>query len=70
MADKETEALVNRLLDVVKAKNNLGNEHALARHLDRPQIYISRWRRGEYGEVALETLAPLFVRYAPDLQAA
>lgn len=64
----ETTTLINRLLDAVKTKNNLGNEYALALHLGKPQIYLIRWRKGEYGEAALKTLAPLLVEYAPDLQ--
>ena len=59
MAILETTNLINRLLDTVKEKHQLVNESALAKHLGRPQIYISRWRNGVYGEAALDTLAPL-----------
>lgn len=58
----ETTSLVNTLFDHLKAKHNLSSDSALARHMGVPDMYIWRWRRGEFG-TSLRVLAPLLVDY-------
>lgn len=58
----ETASLVNALFDHLKSKHNLSSDSALARHMGVPDMYIWRWRRGEFG-ASLKVLAPLLVDY-------
>lgn len=64
-----TDQLINTLLDAIKAEHGLTSDSALARHLTQAsgitvhEMYITRWRRGEYGRTAMPVLANELVRY-------
>lgn len=62
LSNTETTSLVNTLFDHLKAKHNLSSDSALARWMGVPDMYIWRWRRGEFG-VSLKVLAPLLADY-------
>lgn len=56
--------LVNALFDQIKADHDLKSDSALARHIGVPDMYVYRWRRGEFA-ISLRVLAPLLVHYSP-----
>lgn len=61
--EDETKTLVIQVLDDLKHQHRLATNGALARFLKVPDIYISRWYAGKYGEAALRYLAPRLVDY-------
>ncbi len=61
--EDQTRTLVIQVLDDLKLQNKLATNGALARFLKVPDIYISRWYAGKYGEAALRYLAPRLVEY-------
>lgn len=63
--DENTEArrLVNQLFDQIKVEQDLKNDSALARHIGVPDMYIYRWRKGEFAP-SFRILAPLLVHYS------
>lgn len=70
---QSADQLVAALLDDLKERHGFTSNYALARHLQVPEIYISRWYSGEYGRTAMRTLASHLVDYgrrSPSLSAA
>jgi len=69
MIKATTDRLINELLDAIKAEHQLTSDSALARHLTQVsgitvhEMYIYRWRRGEYGRTAMPVLAAELVRF-------
>lgn len=63
----DSKTLVNKLFDTIKEQHNLPSDGALARFLDVPEMYIWRWRRGQYGTSG-DVLIPLTLSYAPSLR--
>lgn len=69
MIKATTDRLINDLLDAIKAEHRLTSDSALARHLTQAtgitvhEMYITRWRRGEYGRTAMPVLANELVRF-------
>ena len=60
----DTTQLINGLFDRLKEQHGLKSDSALARHIGVPDMYIYRWRRGEFA-TSLRILAPLLVDYNP-----
>lgn len=56
--------LINGLFDRLKEQHGLRSDSALARHIGVPDMYIHRWRRGEFS-TSTRILAPLLVHYDP-----
>lgn len=67
--ETSTHELINSLFDRIKEQEQFTSDSALARHIGVPDMYIWRWRRGEYG-ASLRILAPLLITYAPLIQPA
>lgn len=69
MIKPTTDRLINELLDAIKVEHQLTSDSALARHLTNisgitvHEMYITRWRRGEYGRTAMPVLASELVRF-------
>lgn len=67
-----TRELINDLLNNIKERYGLTSDEALARHLTQQsgimvhQMYIWRWRRGEYGRTAMPVLAGELVRFGSE----
>jgi hypothetical protein len=61
-----TIALINNLFDHIKEQHALPSDSALARHIGVPDMYIWRWRRGEFG-TSTDVLAPLLITYGPTI---
>lgn len=59
----EAQDLVNQLFDHIKTDHRLKSDSALAKHIGVPDMYIYRWRRGEFAP-SLRILAPLLVHYS------
>lgn len=62
----DTITLINSLFDHIKEQHNLPSDSALARHIGVPDMYIWRWRRGEFG-TSTDVLAPLLITYGPTI---
>lgn len=60
----DTTTLINSLFDTLKEQHCLKSDSALARHIGVPDMYIYRWRRGEFA-TSLKVLAPYLVHYNP-----
>ena len=67
--DPATITMINALFDAIKEANGLSSDSALARHIDVPDMYVWRWRRGEVS-ASFKVLAPLLVTYAERITAA
>ena len=71
LPEEGTEALdlVNALFDQIKTDLSLKSDSALARHIGVPDMYVYRWRKGEFA-TSLRVLAPLLVHYSPAISQA
>lgn len=65
----ETIDLINALFDQIKIDHQLKSDSALARFIQVPDMYIYRWRKGEYA-TSLRVLTPFLVRYGPTISQA